>query len=312
MTHRDNEQGLGVAIHVDPDPAAPAADPRLLQRQLLRIEVGTVRPVLAVVDVREIAVQAVAPAVKTAVKTGARNVAAAVVDQASASMLADVVERLDLVGRDAHQQDRLVEDLVVQVVADLGDLFLAARDLPDPGPKASALTCEQVPRGVVRLRNEVGPHPAPDSTAASITLASAPTDTSYLNDSMQNIQPRCDQRLPTLAVATEVPRGAKGTGRATRSRMTRGCRRAGMRVAKRCCDPGAVLRHRSRANRRLRRCQHLRREAQRDARQVWGPRAPRSAASAMVNRNPPWPYRQVAMAGFDAHPNTRPPGIRRA
>ena len=49
-------------------------------------------------------------------------------------MQARVVERADLVGRGAHDDERPVGDLVDERVADLGELLLAARHLPDAVP----------------------------------------------------------------------------------------------------------------------------------------------------------------------------------
>src|SRR5258707_1105727 len=47
---------------------------------------------------------------------------------------ARVVEGLDRVGRRPHQQDRLVPDLVLQIVPDIGDVLFAPGHLPDSRP----------------------------------------------------------------------------------------------------------------------------------------------------------------------------------
>ena len=54
--------------------------------------------------------------------------------QLRAAMEAGVVERADLVGRGADDDERPVGDLVDDRVADLGDLLLAARHLPGAAP----------------------------------------------------------------------------------------------------------------------------------------------------------------------------------
>ena len=54
--------------------------------------------------------------------------------QHPAAVPADVAERADGVGRRPHDEDRDADDVVGDVVADLGDVLLAAGHLPDPLP----------------------------------------------------------------------------------------------------------------------------------------------------------------------------------
>ena len=75
-------------------------------------------------------------------------------------MATGVPERPDLVRRAAHEQDRLVADLVERRVADLGDLLLAARHLPDPAPQPLLLQLVEGPTRVASHRDVVVPEPS--------------------------------------------------------------------------------------------------------------------------------------------------------
>ena len=57
------------------------------------------------------------------------------VDEPAAAVHAHVVVGGELVGSGAHHDDRIVEDVVGQVAADLGDLLDAADLLPDLAPQ---------------------------------------------------------------------------------------------------------------------------------------------------------------------------------
>ena len=51
------------------------------------------------------------------------------IDEPSASMRAYVVESAELIGRRANDQDRVIEDVIGEIIADVGDLLDAAADL---------------------------------------------------------------------------------------------------------------------------------------------------------------------------------------
>ena len=69
-------------------------------------------------------------------------------------MGAGVVERLDP-GLVAHDEDRLIPDAVLEVAADLGDLFFAASHLPEPGEESLVLELQEFAIGVATLGHEV-------------------------------------------------------------------------------------------------------------------------------------------------------------
>jgi hypothetical protein len=81
--------------------------------------------------------------------------------QDAATVEADVVERLDGVGRGPHHQDRQVGDVVREVVADLGDVLLTACHLPDALPELLHLEAMELRRRELGHRHEVRPrlHP---------------------------------------------------------------------------------------------------------------------------------------------------------
>ena len=135
-------QRLAVGIHVDPDPAAPGVDLDLAQpRALVR---QRALPVL-LVQRRGCSRrpgrtrQPWKPQTKCALLAAGVLRAGGSVHQPAAAMRAHVVVGADLVGRRAHDQDRVVEDVVGEVVADLGDLLDAADLLPHLAPQLVAL-----------------------------------------------------------------------------------------------------------------------------------------------------------------------------
>ena len=69
------------------------------------------------------------------------------------AMATDVAERGDGVWRRPDDQHRDAGDLVVDVVADLGDVFLAAGHLPHPLPHRLDLDAVELGRGVPRHRD---------------------------------------------------------------------------------------------------------------------------------------------------------------
>src|SRR5581483_2174640 len=110
-------------------------------------------PVFEIDDVREAAVERVAPGVEATGDGSVVEVAAAD-GEAGATVQARVVRRGDGVGRRTNDEDRLVADDVLDVVADRLQLFLATRDLPHPRPHAVHLEIEELARGVALLRDE--------------------------------------------------------------------------------------------------------------------------------------------------------------
>ena len=124
-------------VHVDEQPAAPLID--LDRRQAGAVFGQRAFPVLRVEDVDVLALEIEGPAMETADEATLRSAGAVAlawrVDQPAAAMRADIVERLDLVRSAAHDNDRVVGDLIGDEVADLGNLLDAASDLPDLGPQ---------------------------------------------------------------------------------------------------------------------------------------------------------------------------------
>ncbi len=141
---REQEVGerLTVGVHVDPQPAAPGIDPDgpkvgVVGRQ-------RVLPVLLFADVRARTVEAVGPAVKAADKRLSGSSAGVLgalgrVDQPAATMHADVVVCVEFLLAGAHHDDRVVENVVGQVTAHIGQLLDAADLLPDLAPQLVAL-----------------------------------------------------------------------------------------------------------------------------------------------------------------------------
>ncbi len=148
------EQRFRVRVEVDEHEPAPGVDAHRREREV----VGQARELLAVGNVDEPPVERVTPAVVAAPDPVARE-RAAVGDQPAAAMQARVVERVQRARLGPHDHDRLVADRVLDEVAGRGDLLLAARDLPDPGPQPRLLELGEAAGRVPLLRHEaVGPH----------------------------------------------------------------------------------------------------------------------------------------------------------
>jgi hypothetical protein len=111
------------------DEAAPCADRRLGQAQLFLGDAGEVG---LVEDMAVLAVERPAPAMEGAGELG--EVAAAL-GELGAAMEAGVEIGLDRARGGARHQDRLVAHLIFEIVAGIGDLLLAAGDLPGEGPE---------------------------------------------------------------------------------------------------------------------------------------------------------------------------------
>ena len=136
-------QGFTVGVHVDEQPAAPGVD-------LDRGEMGVLRcqhtlPVVLLPNVGACAVQSVCPAVESADERLLRLAAGVLgafggVDQTATAVHAHVVVRAsNSFGSGAHDDDRVVEDVVGEVAADLGDLLDPADLLPHLAPQLVAL-----------------------------------------------------------------------------------------------------------------------------------------------------------------------------
>ncbi len=139
--------GRGVVVEVDPRAAAPG-----LAAHRYEVEVFLHQVVLgegaALGDRDVLAVEPVAPSVERAPEaTGAD---AAALDELHAPVAAGVLEGDDLHVVVAHDDDRLVEELVLDEVARLRDLFEPARHLPHARPEALVLEPEEL-RVVVAL-----------------------------------------------------------------------------------------------------------------------------------------------------------------
>ena len=126
------EQRRRVGVEVDERAPAPRLDPHFGETEVGGVAVGFVEEV-GLVHERVGAVEAPAPPVERADEPAL--VAPAVVDELHAAVTAHVVVRLDRVLVDAHDDHRLVEDLVLDVVARLRDVFQPARHLPHPRPQ---------------------------------------------------------------------------------------------------------------------------------------------------------------------------------
>ena len=134
-------QRFTVRIHVDEQPTAPGVDLNRSEMGVLRRQLAL--PVVLLADVRARAVESVCPAVESAderLACSATGILGTVggVDQPTAAMHAHVVMCLEFVWTRAHDDDRVVEDVVGQVVADLGDLLDPADLLPHLAPQLVA------------------------------------------------------------------------------------------------------------------------------------------------------------------------------
>jgi hypothetical protein len=138
-----------VRVEVHEDEPAPAFG---AHRGHLEV-VGDVVEVLDVDHLDDAAVERVPPAVERAPERPVGHVARAF-SEPCAAVEARVRECRDRVGAGADNQYRLVADLVLDIVADLGDLLFAARDLPDARPQALVLELEELAREVALLRDQ--------------------------------------------------------------------------------------------------------------------------------------------------------------
>src|SRR5579862_1685972 len=93
-------------------------------------------PVVLVEDEGVLAIDVPSPAVET---TGEVLGMPAAAGQPPPPVGTDVVEGPNLVGRRARHEDRLIEDVVGDEIADPGDLLLPAGHLPDLAPELLVL-----------------------------------------------------------------------------------------------------------------------------------------------------------------------------
>ena len=117
-----------VEIHVDEDEATPRADEHLGQPPFVGLEPGEVPLTWHLL---ETSVEFPREAVECAPELG---VATCVFTEPASAVGTDVVECLDLLGRRSNDEQRSPDDVVGDVVPDLGNVFLAARHLPHLGP----------------------------------------------------------------------------------------------------------------------------------------------------------------------------------
>ena len=143
------DERLGLAVHVHEHEASPALCPYLVETEVRR----HVRELVAVDDLGQLSVEGVAPGVVPASDLAVSKIASAV-GQPGAPVQAGVEVPLDVPRVRADHEDRLVADRVLEVVARLGHLFLAACDLPDPRPQLLHLEIEELPRDVPLLGDE--------------------------------------------------------------------------------------------------------------------------------------------------------------
>src|SRR5439155_6814419 len=109
-------------------------------------------PILPVDDLDVPPIRAEAPAVEG---TDELFHSAGTFDEHRAAMRADIVKRPDLLGAGADDDDRIIENVVHDIVAGLGDLLQAAGDLPDLRPEMLAFKLMEAPIEEIDLRHEV-------------------------------------------------------------------------------------------------------------------------------------------------------------
>jgi len=157
-------------IHVDEDEAAPGVDLAGDEAQVLLLE--QLRSELVGQEhVAALAVEVPGPAVEGAADASALEPTASGREAATA-MSAGVLEGAQATRR-AQDQDRLVSDPVLDVVAGLADEILAAGDLPDARPEALELEREEV-RTRVALRGNELPDEVPARVPARGAAGGAP------------------------------------------------------------------------------------------------------------------------------------------
>ena len=128
-------QRRGVVVEVDPRAAAPELAPHRREGEIVGAQIVFVE-LLGAQHEGVLAVETPAPAVERADEAASRPAA---LHQLHAAVAAGVVVGADGGGVDAHHDDGLVEDLVLDEVAGFGDLLEPARHLPDARPEQLGL-----------------------------------------------------------------------------------------------------------------------------------------------------------------------------
>jgi hypothetical protein len=138
---------LAVGVHVHEHEPAPPTDLHVAE---VHVVVGHGVGVLVTVDdLDDLTVEVPTPGVVAATDLGGGEVADATC-QPGAAVRARVEESTDVVAIAADDEDRLVADRVLDEVAPVRDLFLAARDLPDARPEPFHLEVVELARHVAR------------------------------------------------------------------------------------------------------------------------------------------------------------------
>ena len=158
-------QRRGIAVGVDEHEPVPGVDQSLGQPVVGHVHIGKV-PLAG--DLPQRAVELPAPAVEGAAKAG--RAPPVVLAQLAAPVQAGVAVGLDLVGGGADNQERQVRDVIDVVVADLGDLFGEAGELPRAAPQSLDFQVMDVVRVV---------HPGRHPRVARQVLADSPQDVRY-------------------------------------------------------------------------------------------------------------------------------------
>ena len=149
---RCSSSGRASGSGAHPHEAPPTLAAQLAEPQRGRVERRDAE-LLGIEHERARAVEVPLPPVERArdLAVGER---AAPARQPRAAMTARVVEGADLVVGAPHDEDRLVGDPVVEVVAGRRELLLATRDLPGARPQPPGLDLGERPGGVALLRDE--------------------------------------------------------------------------------------------------------------------------------------------------------------
>ena len=144
------EERLGVGVEVHEHEAAPALDAHRARARGRRAS----RELVAVDDLDEPAVERVAPRVVRAADRAVGERRRSPRRGACRGAGTRCGSAPIVAGRRPHDEDRLVADRVLDVVAGRGELLLAAGDLPDARPQPLELEVEELARRVALLRDE--------------------------------------------------------------------------------------------------------------------------------------------------------------
>ena len=130
-------KAFAVIAHVDIDEPAPGIDPHRRQRGAFRIK-RTV-PVIGIENIGVGAFKIVGPTVKGTDEIACLAAHAVAghrrIHQLPPAMRTDIVKRADCFGPGAHDDDRIVADVIGKEIADFGNVFQPPGHLPDFGPQ---------------------------------------------------------------------------------------------------------------------------------------------------------------------------------